>query len=46
MEEWIEFIENVGFPIFITVYLLMRLEKIINKMTEALTELKKSFFKE
>lgn len=40
------FIENVGFPIFITVYLLMRLEKIIHKMTEALTELKKSIYKE
>nr|WP_242597345.1 YvrJ family protein [Desemzia sp. C1] len=40
------FIGNVGFPIFITIYLLMRLEKIISKMTEALTELKESIYKE
>lgn len=40
MEEWGNFIGNVGFPVFITMYLLLRLEKVINKMMDTLEELK------
>lgn len=40
MEEWGNFISNIGFPVFITIYLLVRLEKIINKMMDSLEELK------
>jgi len=40
MEEWANFIGNVGFPVFVTVYLLLRLEKLINKMMDSLDELK------
>ncbi|MFL2099728.1 YvrJ family protein [Desemzia sp. FAM 23989] len=40
MEEWGNFISTIGFPVFITTYLLVRLEKIINKMMDSLEELK------
>lgn len=43
MEEWGNFIGNVGYPVFVTVYLLLRLEKLINKMMESLDELKQLF---
>lgn len=46
MEDWINFISNVGFPIFITIYLLIRLEKILNKITETLLEIRKKILKE
>lgn len=40
MEEWGNFISTIGFPVFITIYLLVRLEKIINKMMDSLEVLK------
>lgn len=40
MEEWGNFISNIGFPVFITIYLLVRLEKTIHKMMDSLEELK------
>ena len=41
VEAWIDFIANVGFPIFITIYLLVRLERIMAKVIDSLDELKK-----
>ncbi|MEY3126488.1 MAG: YvrJ protein family [Bacteroidota bacterium] len=41
MEEWTSFIGNVGFPVFITIYLLMRLDKLATQMIDSLEELKK-----
>lgn len=46
MEDWINFISNVGFHIFITIYSLIRLEKILNKITENLLEIRKKILKE
>jgi predicted PurR-regulated permease PerM len=46
MEDWINLISNVGFPIFITIYLLIRLEKILNKITETLSEIRRRISKE
>jgi hypothetical protein len=40
--EWIAFIGNVGFPIAITAYVLMRLEGKLDKLTEAVTLLKEA----
>lgn len=39
MEEWINLISNVGFPIAITIYILMRLEKTLKHNTNAIIEL-------
>ena len=41
VEAWIDFIANVGFPIFITIYLLVRLERIMAKVIDSLDEQKK-----
>lgn len=41
MEEWASFIGNVGFPVFISIYLLMRLDKLTTQMIDSLEELKK-----
>lgn len=46
MEDWINLISNVGFPIFITIYLLIRLEKILNEITETLSEIRRRISKE
>ena len=40
MEEIFSAISNFGFPIVITVYLLIRFEKKLDTMTEVLNELK------
>jgi len=40
MEEWINLISNVGFPIAIALYVLVRLENTLKKNTEALIALK------
>lgn len=40
MSEIIDFISSVGFPIFVAVYTLFRLEKTIKENTKALYELK------
>lgn len=39
MNEWIEVISNVGFPIAIALYVLIRLEKTLQRNTEAIKEL-------
>ena len=36
MIEWIPIISNAGFPIAVTMYLLLRFEKIIKENTEAI----------
>lgn len=37
--EWVGIIANVGFPIFITVYLLARLEKSFQQLEQVVEEL-------
>ena len=37
--DWISIVSNVGFPIATVGYLLLRMEKIIEKNTEATTSL-------
>jgi len=39
-EEYAKLISNVGFPIFISLFLLIRIEKVIKSNTQALNELK------
>lgn len=39
----VEFISNVGFPIFISLFLLLKIEKVIKSNTEAINELIKKF---
>lgn len=36
MIEWAELITNAGFPIAVTIYLLFRFERVINRHTEVL----------
>ncbi|MCS7231605.1 MAG: YvrJ family protein [Elusimicrobiota bacterium] len=38
----IQVISNVGFPVVVALYLLIRVDKTIEKSTEALTELTKT----
>ena len=45
MEEWVYFIANIGFPIFITLYLLVRLETVMDKVMDSLDELKQTLRK-
>lgn len=44
MADIITAVSQVGFPIVITFYLLIRFEKIIDRNTEALHELKKLLY--
>lgn len=37
--EWVSIVANVGFPIFITVYLLIRLEKSFQQLEQVVAEL-------
>jgi hypothetical protein len=37
--EWVSIVANVGFPIFITVYLLTRLEKSFQQLEQVVAEL-------
>ncbi len=39
MEEFTKLITNVGFPIAITVYLLVRFESKLDKLTDCITNL-------
>jgi len=41
MEEVYTQIANLGFPIAVSVYLLVRIEAKLNKLTESITELSK-----
>ena len=38
MEAWTQAISSVGFPIFIAVYVLVRLEPTINKLNSTIAE--------
>ena len=38
MEAWTQAISTVGFPIFIAVYVLMRLEPTINKLNSTIAQ--------
>jgi len=38
----VQIISNVGFPVVVALYLLVRVDKTIEKSTEALTELTKT----
>ncbi|WP_246147373.1 YvrJ family protein [Aneurinibacillus danicus] len=37
--EWINLIRNVGFPIVVTFYLLLRLEKSFHQLSEAVQDM-------
>lgn len=45
MEEIVPLISNVGFPIAIALYVLVRLENTLKKNTEALKELSQMIYK-
>lgn len=42
MEEIYSSIANLGFPIVISIYLLVRIEGKLNQLTESITELSKT----
>tara|TARA_Y100000310_G_C20275477_1_gene620014 strand:- start:143 stop:316 length:174 start_codon:yes stop_codon:yes gene_type:complete len=39
IEDYITVISNIGFPIFVALYLLLRFEKIIKNQTKAVNDL-------
>lgn len=39
LSEWTQFIRDVGFPIFVAGYVLIRLERTMTKLTDAITEM-------
>ena len=39
MENYVPLVSNVGFPIFVATYILMRLEKTINRNSAVIGEL-------
>lgn len=39
IEDVIKFIQSVGFPIFVAVYVLVRMEKAMNKLSESIQHL-------
>ena len=45
MEELLIQVGNYGFPILITIYLLMRMESKLTNLTESITELSKNISK-
>lgn len=42
MEELLNLVANVGFPIAVAVYLLVRVESRVNILTQAITELREA----
>jgi len=40
MSDWLMAISNVGFPITMCFYLMLRFEKVLGKMTEAIDRLR------
>ncbi|GED12142.1 YvrJ family protein [Aneurinibacillus migulanus] len=42
MNEWIAFISNVGFPVAITLYLLVRIEAKLEQLTTSIAQLAQS----
>lgn len=43
---WVELFRDVGFPVLLAVYLLLRFEKRIHKLTKTIDELKENNKKE
>ena len=43
--DWFQSISNLGFPIAMCIYLVIRGEKLINKNTEAVNQLKDAIIK-
>lgn len=39
INEWMNIISTIGFPIFITLYILVRLESKMDKLNESIVEL-------
>ncbi|GMB09581.1 YvrJ-like protein [Thermolongibacillus altinsuensis] len=39
MEDWLNLIGNLGFPIVVTFYLLVRFERKIDNLTEAINKI-------
>jgi len=39
MEQWTQFISSVGFPIFVSVFLLVRIEPTLKRITEVMTKI-------
>ncbi|MDP1383272.1 YvrJ family protein [Priestia megaterium] len=46
MEQWLNLIGNFGFPIVVTFYLLLRFEKKIDHLIEAINKIATSIEKE
>ncbi|MBT2281208.1 YvrJ family protein [Priestia megaterium] len=46
MEQWLNLIGNFGFPIVVTFYLLLRFEKKIDYLTEAINKIATNIEKE
>ncbi|MBU8590191.1 YvrJ family protein [Priestia megaterium] len=46
IEQWLNLIGNFGFPIVVTFYLLLRFEKKIDHLTEAINKIATSIEKE
>ncbi|MCP1452197.1 hypothetical protein J3D64_005476 [Priestia megaterium] len=46
IEQWLNLIRNFGFPIVVTLYLLLRFEKKIDHLTEAINKIATSIEKE
>jgi hypothetical protein len=42
MNEWVAFISNVGFPVTITLYLLVRIESRLEQLTGSIAQLTQS----
>lgn len=42
MEEFLNSVTNLGFPIVLSMYLLTRIESKLDKLSEAITELNKT----
>lgn len=42
MNEWIAFVSNVGFPVTITLYLLVRIEAKLEQLTTSIAQLAQS----
>lgn len=39
MNEWVSFIQNVGFPIFVSLFLLVRIEPTLKRISEVMAQI-------
>ncbi|PKK39730.1 hypothetical protein ABB02_01071 [Clostridiaceae bacterium JG1575] len=46
MDEWAHFIGNLGFPIAVTLYLLIRIESKLELLTQSINQLSQALQKE